>query len=107
MIWCLTENSTSAGWWGQARRQDLAARGAKNQKGATFLNYCIGCMQQPGGQTLNGGTTGPLAGDGPGWGQLRMSQIKVSTLSKNDRRTMNYAVLKLTVVRLTYNVLFH
>ena len=46
----------------QARRQDLAARGVKNQKGgpktrmeATFLKYSIGCMQQPGGQTWNGG----------------------------------------------------
>jgi len=25
--------------------------GAKNQRGTTFLKYCIGCMQQPGGQT--------------------------------------------------------
>jgi len=25
--------------------------GAKNKNGATFLNYCIGYMQQPGGQT--------------------------------------------------------
>jgi len=53
----------------QARRQDLAA------EGATFLKYSIGCMQQPGGQTWNGGTsisnagpvtTGPHAGDGTG-----------------------------------------
>ena len=42
----------------QARRQDLAAGGAKNQKEgpetrreAKFLKYSIGCMQQPGGQT--------------------------------------------------------
>ena len=64
----------------QARRQDLAAGGAKNQKegpktsrGGTFFKYCIGCMQQPGVQTWNGGaqtsnggpgTTAP-AGDGP------------------------------------------
>ena len=40
----------------------FSSRGAKNQKegpktrrGATFLKYCIGCMQQPGGQTRNGG----------------------------------------------------
>jgi len=39
----------------QARRQDLAAAGAKNQKGSTFLKYSIGFMQQPGGQTWNGG----------------------------------------------------
>jgi len=61
----------------QARRQDLAAGGTKNQKepntrrGATFLKCSIGCMQQQGGQTRNGehrfqmggpGTTGsPLA----------------------------------------------
>jgi len=32
--------------------------GAKNQKGGgTFFKYCIGCMQQPGGQTWNGGST--------------------------------------------------
>jgi len=39
----------------QARRQDLAAGGSKTRKrsqsGGTFLKYCIGCMQQPGGQT--------------------------------------------------------
>jgi len=40
----------------QARRQDLAAGGAKNQKegqewGATFLKCSIGYMQQPVGQT--------------------------------------------------------
>ena len=47
---------------GQARRQDLAAGGAKNQqegpkakRGATFLKCSIGCMQQPVGQTWNGG----------------------------------------------------
>ena len=62
--------------WLQARRQDLAAGGAKNQmegqknrRGVTFLKYSIGCMQQPGGPnvkwegepTSNGGpgTTGP------------------------------------------------
>ena len=60
-----------------------SSRGAKNQKegpktrrGATFLKYSIGCMQQPVGQTWNGGhpfkmgvggTTGPPAGDGPAW----------------------------------------
>ena len=53
----------------QARRQELAAGGG------TFLKYCIGYMQQSGGQTWNGGhrfqmrgagTTGPPAGDGPG-----------------------------------------
>ena len=50
-------------------------RGAKNQKGGgTFLKYSVGCMQQPVGQTWNGGhrfqmggpgTTGPPAGDNP------------------------------------------
>jgi len=42
----------------QARRQDVAAGEAKNQKEgpktrreATFLKYSIGCMQQPVGQT--------------------------------------------------------
>jgi len=38
-------------------RQDLAARGDKKQegpktrKGGTILKYCIGYVQQPGGQT--------------------------------------------------------
>jgi len=35
----------------QARRQDLATGGPKARRGATFLKYCIGCMQQPGGKT--------------------------------------------------------
>jgi len=46
----------------QARRQDLAAggpktrrRGQKPERGATFLKYCIRCMQQPGSQTWNEG----------------------------------------------------
>ena len=45
-----------------------------SRRGATFLKHCIGCMQQPRGQTWNGGhrfqtggpaTTGPPAGDDP------------------------------------------
>ena len=55
----------------QARRQDVAAGGAKNQKegpktrrGATFLKYSIGCMQQPVGQTWNGGA--PISNGGAG-----------------------------------------
>jgi len=59
----------------------FSGRGAKNQKerpktrrGATILKYSIGCMQQPGSQTWNGGhrfqmggpgAAGPLAGDDP------------------------------------------
>jgi len=59
--------------WLQARRQDLAAGGAKNQmegqknkSGATFLKYSIGCMQQPGakreirGQRFQMGGRAPL-----------------------------------------------
>jgi len=58
----------------QVCRQDLAAGGAKNQKGGHISKNCIGCIQQPGGQTWNGraqisnGRTGdhcPTAGDGP------------------------------------------
>ena len=58
----------------QARRQDFAAGGPKTTRGATFLKYNIGCMQQPWGQTWNGGhrfqmgwsgTTGSPGGDGP------------------------------------------
>jgi len=47
----------------------FSSRGDQKQEGGTtFLKYCIGCMQQPGGQTWNGGhrfqlgrpgTTGP------------------------------------------------
>jgi len=47
----------------QARHQDLAAEGDKNQmegtkaiRGATLLKYCIGWMEQPGGQMWNRGT---------------------------------------------------
>jgi len=38
-----------------------------SSRGAKFLKYSIECMQQPGGQTWNGGTgtTAPPAGDGP------------------------------------------
>ena len=48
--------------------------GQKNRRGATFQKYCIGCMEQPRGQTWSGGhrfqmgragTTGAPAGDGP------------------------------------------
>ena len=37
-------------------------RGQKPEGGATFLKYSIGCMQQPGGQTWNGGT--PISNGG-------------------------------------------
>jgi len=57
--------------WLQARRQDLAAvdaknqmEGQKNRRETTFLKYSIGCMQQPGGQTWNGGA--PISNGGPG-----------------------------------------
>ena len=56
----------------QARRKNLAAGGqkpeggAKNQKGgATFLTYCIGCMQQPRGHTWNGGHKFQMGGQAP------------------------------------------
>jgi len=39
----------------QDRRQDVAAGGPKTKRGGTFLKYSIGCMQQPMGQTWNGG----------------------------------------------------
>jgi len=47
--------------------------GAKNHKRATFLKYSIGCIQQPGSQTWNGGA--PISNGGPGtfptsWGLL-------------------------------------
>ena len=60
-----------------------SSRGGKNQKegpktrrGGHVFKYSIGCMQQPVGQAWNGGgtdfkrgpgTTGPPAGDGPGY----------------------------------------
>jgi len=31
--------------------QKPEGEGQKPEGGATFLKYCIGCMQQPGGQT--------------------------------------------------------
>jgi len=39
-------------------------RGAKNQK-ATFLKYSVGCMQQPVGQTWNGGHRFQMGGRAP------------------------------------------
>jgi len=43
--------------------------GQKPEDGATFLKYSIGCMQQPVGQTWNGGpgTSVPPLGDGPAY----------------------------------------
>ena len=67
----------------QARRQDLAAGGAKNQKGGHILKYGIGCMQQRGGQTWNWGaqisngglgTTGTPAGDGSDYKNVNQSE---------------------------------
>jgi len=48
----------------QARRQDLAAGRAKARRESTFLKYSIGRMQQPMGQTWNGGA--PISNGGPG-----------------------------------------
>ena len=49
----------------QARRQDAAAGGAKNQKaGGTFFKYSIGWMKQPVGQTWNGGGRFQMGGAG-------------------------------------------
>jgi len=39
--------------------------GAENQKGATFLKFSIGCMQQPVGQTWNGGHRLQMGGRAP------------------------------------------
>ena len=56
----------------QARRQDLAAGGAKNQMEgqktegrATILKYSIGCIQQPGGQREMGGYRFQMGGRAP------------------------------------------
>jgi len=38
--------------------------GQKPEGGATFFKHCIGCMQQPGGQTWNGGA--PISNGGAG-----------------------------------------
>jgi len=52
------------------------SRGTKSHKGGCIFKYNIGCMQQPGDQTLKwgaqtlNGVSGhhcPPAGDGPGW----------------------------------------
>jgi len=53
----------------QARRQDLAAGGAKNQKRGPHLKNTIqdACSNQGAKREMRGpGTTGPSAGDGPG-----------------------------------------
>jgi len=76
-----TQKLMTAKIWGCASGPSPAfsSRGGKKQKegpktrrGATFLKFCIGCMQQPGGQTWNertqisnegNGNTVPPAGD--------------------------------------------
>ena len=39
-------------------------RGPKIRRGGTFFKYCIGCMQQPGSQTWNGGHRFQMEGPG-------------------------------------------
>jgi len=34
-----------------SRGAKIQMEGPKTRRGETFLKYCIGCMQQPGGQT--------------------------------------------------------
>jgi len=55
----------------QARRQELAAGGPKNrwrgqkpERGLTFLNYGIGCMEQPGAKREMGGHRFQMGGTG-------------------------------------------
>ena len=49
--------------WAQLRGgRDPGPSPGFSSRGATFLKYCIECMEQPGGP----GTTTPPAGDGPG-----------------------------------------
>jgi len=64
----------------------FSSRGAKNQKegpktrrGATFLKYNIGCMQQPGGQTWNGGAPISNRGAGHHWPPRYNSEINMSS----------------------------
>jgi len=74
----------------QARRQDLATGGSKNQKkgpktrrGAIFLKYCIGCMQQPGAKREMGGHRIQMRGRGrhhwaPRWRRLCLYNFQSS-----------------------------
>jgi len=51
MLQCSSTHLQKTLPWAQARRQDVAAGGPKTRWGATYLKYCVRCMQQPGGQT--------------------------------------------------------
>ena len=62
-------NTTHARNWScisdkQARRQDVTAGGQKPGGGGNILEYSIGCMQQPVGQTWNG--EAPISNGGAG-----------------------------------------
>jgi len=79
-------------------------RGAKNQKGATFLKYSVGCMQQPVGQTWNGrrrfqmggpGTTGSTAGDSPGFTTTPMAELHCSCKRRKCIGQYNVKICKL------------
>jgi len=87
-------------WWKQARRQDLAAGGAKNQKegrknrrgGHIFIiqYWMYAATGWPkvkwGSPISNGGacTTGLPAGDGPGWKDSPCSSIMLLSFQKNS-----------------------
>ena len=63
--------------------------GSKTRRGATCLEYCIGCMEQPGGQTWNGGAqvsnggSGTTVGDGPGF-TLSMPLVCVDWIQRRN-----------------------
>ena len=42
----------------------FSSRGGQKPEAGTFLKYCVGCMQQPVGQTWNGGHRFQMGGGG-------------------------------------------
>ena len=62
----MKQMATEEGTGCQARRQDFAIGGSKEQKGGGHIfKYDIGCMQQPEGQTWNGGDRFQMGGRAP------------------------------------------
>jgi len=59
--------------------------GPKTRRGATFKKYCIGCMQQPGSQTWNGGHRFQMGGPGTTGPPLATALTPLVRVSDSDK----------------------
>jgi len=89
----------------QALRQDLAAwedksqkEGPKTRRGGTFLKYCIGCMQQPGGANVKWGARISNGEGGHHWPPLLATALYVF----NKLCAKCQVVLTLGQIKLTF-----